>query len=42
MTTYTKSHKRYYERRIKPYRKKKQPVGYHSFVCPVCKRRSFM
>jgi hypothetical protein len=32
----------YYLRKIKPFRQKKEPVGYHSFVCPVCKRRSFM
>lgn len=32
----------YYVRKVKPFRKKKQPVGYHSFVCPICKRRSFM
>jgi len=32
----------YYMRKIRPFRKKKQPVGYHSFVCPICKKRSFM
>ncbi|MBA7538974.1 hypothetical protein ES705_31252 [subsurface metagenome] len=42
MTTYTIAHKRYYDKRIKPFRKKKEPKGYHSFVCPVCSRRSFM
>lgn len=32
----------YYIRKVKPFREKKQPIGYHSFVCPICKRRSFM
>jgi len=32
----------YYIRKVKPFRQKKQPIGYNSFVCPICKRRSFM
>ncbi len=34
--------RQYYLKKIKPFRKNKGAVGYHSFVCPICKRRSFM
>ena len=32
----------YYMRKVKPFRQKKHPVGYHSFKCPICSKRSFM
>jgi len=43
MSTYSKYHKKYYERKIRPFRKKKSEyAAYGKYRCPLCSTHRFM